>query len=722
MDKKTESKNLEHIFFFFLIVSILPLFYFVLLVDKNLIDNDFYLFRVAQDYIGLSFENLQTIYLTLFVTFIGVYFTVLGIFLSDKKVAFVDFYKFIVDEELILGLISLLLQFFEIVIIFSLFQYVILTEIFIYTFIIYLLFFSVYLVSLMTVIQDYNKCLEKFLNFSTKKDAKDKLKEFYESFVCKCFEDKKIDFLNDFFDKQEIDKTEKSEVLKLYLEIIVNMQNSENLEREFIEKSRFIIRRIADYLQEKNIDENNSTIKKLIDNYFALYKKFIYLHKCKYSYLLEIRDVLFFEMLDNPSDENLINYYRQLIKNSCDIIYLSLYHQNENVINQEIKDFIYFIQFFELHKELDGVTNFHSHVFLNIFTHLVNCIKIRGKNLNVLRKFITQLNDIKKIEIDDYDLELFEEENVHISVYNPIDTRNYYIGLLLCYYYSVCGKEKLESLINKLVYYKDEKLIYWQYANILTALENDKDIDNIKFCNLFSIKYHRIDYLGYVKKLLKEKIDVIKNEQINDLETKDVAKKLNDEIERQIKEIEKQFNCFNNKTKFIGQKASIETNLCISKKSLTEKSLDMILCGSNYYSLSEAFLYSKIMRFAKMHITPIKKLDDIDILDKDDKLELYLPFEYYQYIYSSRIKNVEYTSIYEIKVNDCLIKFHFINCNYGLILRKKDFESHIQLKNIEKLNAGEWIKQGEDFIKNINIRINFLIDTSNEITCYRLEY
>lgn len=722
MDKKREFKNLEHIFFFFLLVSILPLFYFVLLVDKNLIDNDFYLFRVAQDYIGLSLENLQTIYLTLFVTFIGVYFTVLGIFLSDKKVAFVDFYKFIVDEELILGLISLLLQFFEIVIIFSLFKYIVLTEIFIYTFIIYLLFFSVYSVSSMTIIQDYNKCLEKFLNFSTKKDAKDKLKEFYESFVCKCFEDKKIDFLNDFFDKQEIDKTEKSEVLKLYLEIIVNMQNSENLEREFIEKSRFIIRRIADYLQEKNIDENNSTIKKLIDNYFALYKKLIYSHKCKYSYLLEIRDVLFFEMLDNPSDENLINYYRQLIKNSCDIIYLSLYHQSENVINQEIKDFIYFIQFFELHKELDGVTNFHSYIFLNIFTHLMNCVKVKGKNLNVLKKFINQLDDIKKIAIDDDDLEFFEEAEIHISVYTPIDTRNYYIGLLLCYYYSVCGKEKLESLINKLVYYKDEKLIYWQYANILTALENDKDIDNIKFCNLFSIKNQKIDYLECIKKLLKEKITTIKNEQINDLETKDVAKKLNDEIERQIKEIEKQFNCFNNKEKIIGQKASIETNLCISKKSLTEKSLDMILCGSNYYSLSEAFLYSKIIRFAKMHITPIKKLDDIDILDKDDKLELYLPFEYYQYIYSSRIKNVEYTGISEIKVNDCLIKFHFINCNYGLILRKKDFDSHIQLENIEKLKDGEWILQGEDFIKNISIRINFLIDTSNEITCYRLEY
>lgn len=722
MDKKTESKNLKHIFFFFLIVSILPLFYFVLLVDKNLIDNDFYLFRFAQDYIGLSFENLQTIYLTLFVTFIGVYFTVLGIFLSDKKVSFVNFYNFIVDKEFILGLISLLLQFFEIIIVFSLFQYIVLTEFFLYIFIIYLLFFSVYSVSLMTVIQDYNKCLEKFQNFSTKKDAKNKLKEFYEKFVCKCFEDKKIDFLNDFFDKQEIDKTEKSEVLKLCLELILNMQISKNLESEFIEKSRFLIRRIADYLQERNIDENNSTIKKLIDNYFALYKKLICSHKCKYSYLLEIRDVIFYILLDNPSDENLINYYRQLIKNSCDIIYLSLYHQSENVINQEIKDFIYFIQFFELHKELEGVTNFHSHIFLNIFTHLVNCVKIRGKNLNVLKKFITQLNDIKKIEINDCDLELFEEEKIHISVYTPIDTRNYYIGLLLCYYYSVCGKEKLKSLINKLIYYKNEKIVYWQYANILNELENDKDIDNIKFCNLFSIKNQKIDYLECVKKLLKEKITTIKNEQRNDLENRDVSKELKDEIERQIKEIEKQFNCFNNKTKFIGQKVSIETNLCISKKSLTEKSLDMILCGSNYYSLGEAFLYSKIMRFAKMHITPIKKLDDIDILDKDDKLEVLLPFEYYQYIYSSRIKNVEYIGISEIKVNDCLIKFHFINCNNGLILRKKDFNNHIQLENIEKLKDSEWIKQGEDFIKNISIRINFLIDTSNKITCYRLEY
>ena len=92
------------------------------------------------------------------------------------------------------------------------------------------------------------------------------------------------------------------------------------------------------------------------------------------------------------------------------------------------------------------------------------------------------------------------------------------------------------------------------------------------------------------------------------------------------------------------------------------------------------------------------------------------------FLFVSKIKNIEYIALSEIKVNDIKIKLSFVNCNYGLIMKKEDFENCICLQSVEKNSEEDWQQQGEDFIKNINICLNFAVDTEIKITCYRLKF
>ena len=128
--------------------------------DNNLILS--YLFQSADFFFGNSFESLQSVYLTVFTCFVGIYFTVLGIIMANLKVAFIDFFKFAMEIEFFLFCNSIFLNFIEIVFIFPQFEYMVLTEISIYVFIMYLIAFIFLAVMQMSVLQNYEMCLNIF--------------------------------------------------------------------------------------------------------------------------------------------------------------------------------------------------------------------------------------------------------------------------------------------------------------------------------------------------------------------------------------------------------------------------------------------------------------------------------------------------------------------------------------------------------------------------------
>ena len=107
----------------------------------------FYLFEDATNYNGISFEGLQTVYLTIFTCFIGIYFTVLGIVMSNLKVAFIDFFKFSSETDFVLFSIAIFAQFCEVVFILPHFPYFVLTELLLYAFI-FFLFLTFIIISL----------------------------------------------------------------------------------------------------------------------------------------------------------------------------------------------------------------------------------------------------------------------------------------------------------------------------------------------------------------------------------------------------------------------------------------------------------------------------------------------------------------------------------------------------------------------------------------------
>lgn len=158
----------------------------------------FYLFEDATNYNGISFEGLQTVYLTIFTCFIGIYFTVLGIVMSNLKVAFIDFFKFSSETDFVLFSIAIFAQFCEVVFILPHFPYFVLTELLLYAFIFFLLLFIIFAIFKMSVLQNYKECLKLFVRKALHSNE-DKIREFYENFVCKCFPEKSVDILDDFY-------------------------------------------------------------------------------------------------------------------------------------------------------------------------------------------------------------------------------------------------------------------------------------------------------------------------------------------------------------------------------------------------------------------------------------------------------------------------------------------------------------------------------------------
>ena len=78
---------------------------------------DFFL-QDAEMYFGNSLETFQNIYLSVFTCVLGIYFTVLGIVLSNKNISFKDFYFFTISYLFIWNLIILIMNFILFLIIF----------------------------------------------------------------------------------------------------------------------------------------------------------------------------------------------------------------------------------------------------------------------------------------------------------------------------------------------------------------------------------------------------------------------------------------------------------------------------------------------------------------------------------------------------------------------------------------------------------------------------
>lgn len=676
-----------------------------------------YLFSMSDGFIGVSFEALQNTYITIFTCFVGIYFAILGIMMANLKVSFVDFFKFSFDIRFIVFTFSIFIQFIEVVFIFPQIPYVVILEILLYLFIIFLLVFIVLSIFKMSVLQNYKKCLNLFVKRSLKGNEK-KIRDFYINFVCKCFPDKNIDILDDFFKELKNRKTN-VDALSICLKLINSIESDKKI--VYRAKMLFLAKRIMDCIVMKKYDK----INELGATYFNVYQKLIFSKKEKnYSYLLEIRDTVYFGLLDNRDDKDLQNFYVYVMDGAKNIIMFSLFNCSESIVYQEIKDFIYMKQLLNIYNGFEKICLHHSKILIDILCRIANFVKINGKCVSLLKSYIDQLELVEKIFIYDIDTEQYQEEQVNTGFHKIKDTRNYYIALLLCYYCSRFGKNRLDEVIKKLSYIRYEaKYQDLKYKNILDTFEN---ITQDSFEKIFFIKKDKYDSVDTVRNKLSEHVKEIKTKQQEALILKDVSELLAKEVERQKEDAYNNFKFYSKydtkkETDYIVK--SVKSNFSISKKSLIDNSI--ISFGLNYCYYIEPLLYQNLTRILLNY--KVKSIDSVlEINGLDNKKEniLLVPTDCRNYFSAKNIHGIKYLGLNTIQIEDYIFNLEYFYAPAGLIIKKSDFYSVISLKEIKvsDYNKKEWIKNEGDFVMNIDIEFVFAFDKTKEIIMYRLEY
>lgn len=501
---------------------------------------------------------------------------------------------------------------------------------------------------------------------------------------------------------------------------LINSINSENI-KIYRAKMQFLVKRIMDCIAVKKYER----IQELISTYFSVYQKLVASKKEKnYSYLLEIRDSIYFSLLDNRNDKKLQDFYLQVIEESKNIITYSLYNCPENVVNQEIKDFIFLKQLLTTYNEFEDLCLYHSKILIDILCRLVNFIKINGKCFSVLKAYVNQLELVENIMVSDLDTELYQEEQLNTGFHEIKDTRNYYIALLLCYYCSRFGEKKLDAVIKKLSYVrKNAEYQEWKYRCILETL---KDISQGSFEKILGLKLDKSKSVSVVKDKLSFLVNEIKNKQKRELQYKDVSGLLDKEIERQK---EKVFEDFNEYSKYDTSRESeyiirsVKSNFCISKKSLTDKSV--ISFDSNYCSFIEPILYQNISKILQVYeiksINSVLEIDDL-IIGEENENGLFVPSDCRRYFSATNISGIKYLAPNRIQIGDYVFNLDYFYAPDGLIVKKSDFYSIISLKELKVLNKEGWSENGDDFVMKVNIEFVFAFDKSKKIKMYRLEY
>lgn len=487
---------------------------------------------------------------------------------------------------------------------------------------------------------------------------------------------------------------------------------------DYESKMRFLLKRVKDFLAKKEYGD----IPEIIATYLNVYQKLIFAKEkeIKYSYLLELRDSVYFYLLEDRSNEDLKKVYVQIMYSAKDVITYSLYNCTKEVVHQEIKDFIYMKQILSTYYELNGLRQLHDKIFIDILCRLTNYLKVNGEGLSLVSDYVDQLELLSEIKILDTETDLYQESQINVEMHELKDTRNYYIALLLCFYYQRNKNKKYDEIFNKLKYIRSgEQYEIWKYQNVLNAFENISEQD---FQKIFFIQEaEEAIVVQKVRSELEKKVKQIKDSQLKELEERNLTDLVEKEIESlKVKAIQdfKNYNPYDTKIESNYDFFKMKTNFCISKRSLVDSSI--ISYGTNYCSFIEPFLYRKLIRMNNCSIKNIKSVLEIADLRNDNTL--ILPNEYRDYFYTGNIPNIKYLDYNIIQIDDFIFKLNYFHVSNGLILKDSDFYSLISLKELRVLNKEEWKQQDEDFVMNVNVEFIFAFNKSKIFNAYRLEY
>lgn len=714
MKTKSSLQTVLNIFSF--IFSCTTIFTIVLLIYNYCTEEPIYILvfflQDAEIYLGNSFETFQNIYLTIFTCVLGIYFTVLGIVLSNKNISFKDFYFFTISYQFIWNLIILIMNFILFLIILPLHKYTVSIEIFYIINIFQIICFSIISISEMSYLQNYDDTISA-LTRKTEKMVKRGSKQFVSlitNFVKNSFPEKEpFEIYDRILSSINPDLYEKT-----LDEVILNYPALMNVSAErYPDVLHFIIKNI--YLTTKNGDNlNYDLLEKEIQLYFDTYRKFCFSKTIETSYLLNIRDPLFSIILIKKENcsQKLIETYLKILNESKQIILISLHQSNYKIVNLELNDFIYFIQFFDLYDISKSVIQLYYSNIIDIITHITNLLILKRLDNNFINFIIQLYSKIEELVIYDISSELYTELLPDINAHFVKYDRNFFIceSLILL---KVYDKELFNTVLEKITYYKKNNSKYLEYIHfdlLHRAVLSIEKKDYILNDEITEMKFE--EALNELKFKLNNKIEYIKEKNLSITKNQITDELLNERLEEEEKKLRKDLEQFNTLEKLSATKnLRIESNYCFSVRQILKDSSIMSF-GQNYFNLFIPLLYNAYLQMSNISIININNIETINNYIPEKKIKLFVPISMHSYFYTQNMPGINFKQNGFI-LNGVTYELKYFHTQMDLIVLADDLLNNIAIKDIVN-NKDKISKEDANDIYDVNISLPFTIEFAFE--------
>lgn len=743
------------VFLGFCIITTIVTFYNIIpntvyLKINQVLKYDLFLLHDVDANLKKQFESILplfiNIHIPIFVGFIGVYFTVLGIALNSKKnVSFKSYFKFTSTKGFYLNCIILLINFVCTLILTRspLYSKLLFTS---YIFnILHIVFCCYVAISKMACIQDYkkaaiilqNNCV-KYIH-DNKQSKENPILADYFNFLRKCFDSESYDlFLTSVFEK-DCYTLKDTEQLKIYYDtmLAILFYKAEDISVEQIEATLRIITKQIIVLLGLNVI-NYSVINYLIDSFSQIYTRAIFDEDLQSSgkkiksYLILFRDSLYVYLLKYKYNENLKKSFSLILKKSVQIITASIEKNNNNLTDNLLKDFRFMIQFFKTEQEaFKEILAVYQDCLVDIIVNLLYLIYRNGNLIDYSNKIQNLIDDIEEIRIYAVDTYFYEEKNPSPDMIEVKYERSYFIVLFLIFLKEIDRKNIVSSttttsdlfvkIFNKLCSgdkYPNDKFTesYIHYSILQRCTEKIKSEDNILKISNFE------QYLQEVKDLLSEKIKEAKERQIDYLTNQITIQQLNERINQEILAFRKSFSKYSDGLKFLTPKKKfLKTNFSFSAKEILNMNNSYRTFGIPYENYYHRLLLNSYIATNNIQLIQIKSLSEIIDLKRNEENILYGPLNYRTYFRTHQMR-VEYNENAVI-VDDFVFSIENMPLAFPGFVLKADLEKLISLDTIiSYLENCDKRKEDDsmDIFYDVPIEVTFNFEMGQRLKVYKL--
>lgn len=664
-------------------------------------------------------ENNLIIYSIYFTVAMGVftaYFTLLSIILSRKNVSFWDYLIYTKSFGLLLMIcinvgLTVSLIFYN--------RLTFLEEIYLSISIILIL--SDFIISLLklTYVENIKKGAELLQEQLAKAKKSGNLTiaiSFINAFFEVCYPKKTFDMLDTLYKEWPQRTKNHKEIESFFISLYEALCNQNKNEYTYKASIEFLLKRSYESITEGGKPELN-TLQNTYKLIFKLYKQLLWQNKYKDSYIIKIKEPIYFYILHNRDNitKEISDFYSYLLNECKQIIYISLYHCDFGTIQEEIHEYMGMSQFLDLYPNLKSlIVDYERHI-VDILVRIINVVLI-GKNTKKLLNFTEPLlNSISTIEIFDVDYEMYDELLPPVDLYEVYYTRTYFICVFLIFYGIKTSEDDLIETIKKLKYNNDSTYSKgYEYDYLLAEIRKIKNKPN-NIDQIYPSKNKKfIETVQFLENHIQSLFDQEKQDSFNKLKAADISNILPDAINSECESLQKQMKeiCLNEKRINLKDFYKLKSNFIFSKR---------ILCNDrhistfdiNYLSYFEGLLLNRYIQLSSIkYITNIQDIDNITT-----EKEIYISERSRFDIYSLKGISIDND---ELTYENGKLKINWCNMNKGFIIPGSIFKQNLCMPEIQIDDKNPIYKEETNDIQiHIDYELSFKI-SSIELFTYCL--